>query len=238
MKHHEIEAGPAVLLSAFWHMAHFVGNQAPDGVELTVLVGLNDLHPKRSFDALDGGISADSVGAVSEAENVTFIFRNVKLIFYFANDLLKYIFDRDEPSDSAKLVNHDSEVVSVAPEFTQQVIQALAFGNKNGWPQQASNQEFRLTTKFEQVLRQEDSDDIFALMLKHREARVCGVNDDAKQFIARRIYVDQVHSSGRNHHVPRGHFCHAEHTFQHKPGFRPYDIVVLGVRECFDQLSR
>ena len=137
---------------------------------------------------------------------------------------------------AAELVDHDRQVVAVAAELAQQVVQALALGHEGGRAQQRADVEARRALQLEQVLRQQDADDVFFFALVHRKARVRGVDHQVQQRVERRVDVDQVHARRGDHHVAGRHVGHAQHAFEHHARLGADDVVVLGVGQRFDQL--
>jgi Holliday junction resolvasome RuvABC endonuclease subunit len=79
------------------------------------------------------------------------------------------------PADAAELVDHDRQVVAVAAEFAQQVVQALALGHERRRTQQRAQVQARRPLQLEQVLGHQDADDVLAIALVHRK-RECAVS--------------------------------------------------------------
>ncbi len=96
MKYDKIQPSAVVLLAPFGYVPHFMGNQPPNGVEVLVLIGLDNLHTKSGLYPFDGRVAAHAVTAIGQPENIPLVFGNVELIFDFANDLLQDILDGDE----------------------------------------------------------------------------------------------------------------------------------------------
>jgi hypothetical protein len=90
--------------------------------------------------------------------------------------------------------------------------------------------------QLEQVLGQQDADDVLALALVHREARVRRVDHEVQDLVVRRIDVDQVHARRRDHDVAGGEVRHADHALEHDARLGVDDVVVFGVGERLDQL--
>jgi hypothetical protein len=63
-------------------------------------------------------------------------------------------------------------VVAVDAEFAQQHVQALRFGDEHGRAQRVAQVEFFLGVIAQQVLGEQDADDVVAVLLEHRKARV------------------------------------------------------------------
>jgi len=65
---------------------------------------------------------------------------------------------------------------------------------------------------------------------------MCGVNHLMQQLIKGGIDRQQLHAGGRHHGIACGHVGHSNHAFQHESTLCIDDVVVLGLRERFDQL--
>ena len=76
------------------------------------------------------------------------------------------------PGDAAELVDDDGQVVAVAAELAQQVVQALGLRHEHRRPQQRAQVQLGRALQLEQVLGHQDADDVLAVALVHREARV------------------------------------------------------------------
>ena len=64
----------------------------------------------------------------------------------------------------------DRQVVAIAAELAQQVVQALALGHEDGRAQQGADVQPRRALQLEQVLGQQDADDVLAIALVDRES--------------------------------------------------------------------
>ena len=219
-------------------MTHFVGNHATDGVKLVTRFMRAQLNSKGIIDPLYGRIPTDTKGSVGEAENVTGVIRNIEFIFDFTDYLLEHVFNCDQASDAAELIDHDGQVVAVAPKVTQQIIQPLGLRHKNGGTQQRTNVQFRRPLKFEQVFGHQNANDIFPFPLKYRKTRVRGIDDHMHQGVMRLVDVYQIHAGRWHHHITSGHISHTNHAFEHDAGLRTDDVVVFCLGESFNQLSR
>ena len=100
----------------------------------------------------------------------------VELVLDLADDLLEHVLDRDQAGGVAELVDHDRQVVAVGAEVAQQLVQALALGHEHRRPQQRAQVQLGRALQLEQVLGHQDADDVVALALVDREARVAGVD--------------------------------------------------------------
>jgi len=236
MQHHEVQATELHLLATLGHMAHFMGDEAADGVERLFSVAALQRDLEGLGHALDGRVAADAVGAVGQGEDVARIFGNVELVLDLADDLFEHVLDGDEPCHAAELVDHDGQVVAVAAELAQQVVEALALGHEHGRAQQRADVQLGRPLQLEQVLGHQDADDVLALAVVHRKARMCRVDDQVQKIIERRVDVDEVHAGRGHHHFARRHVRHADHTLEHDPRLGANDVVVLGLGQRFDQL--
>jgi hypothetical protein len=127
-------------------------------------------------------------------------------------------------------------VVAVAAELAQQVVEALALRHEGGRAQQGAEVELGRALQLEQVLGQQDADDVLALALVHRKARVRGVDHQVQQLVVGRVDVEHVHARGRHHHVAGRHVGDADHAFEHDARLGVDDVVVLGLGQGLDQL--
>ena len=87
------------------------------------------------------------------------------------------------PGGVAELVDDDRQVVAVDAEVAQQVVQALRLGHEDRRPQQRAQVQVGRALQLQQVLGHQDADDVVALALEDRKARVAGVDDDVQQLV-------------------------------------------------------
>ena len=85
------------------------------------------------------------------------------------------------PRDAAVFVDDDGYMVVALPKLGQQGIQALAFGDVDGRPQQVANTQgvtrATLTKMRQHVLRQQYANDLVAVLADDRKAGVAGVDE-------------------------------------------------------------
>ena len=186
--------------------------------------------------ALDGRVTAHTVGVICQTEDVALVFGNIEFVFDFADDLFQHVFDGDESGHAAEFVDGDRKVIAVAAKLAQQIVQAFALGHEGGGSQQGANIEPRRALQLEQVFREEYPDDVFFFALVHRKTRVRGVDDDVQQRVVRRVDVDEVHARCCDHYVASRHVGHAKDALEHDARLCAYNIVVFGICERFDQL--
>ena len=65
---------------------------------------------------------------------------------------------------------------------------------------------------------------------------MCGVDDQVKQFVERRINVDDVHPWCCDHHIASRHIGHAYDAFEHLAALCAYDFIVLRFDQGLYQL--
>ena len=226
-----------VVLAPLGYVAHLVRDQAADGVEVLFRIRGRQRHAEGLRDAFDGGVAADPVSAVGQPEDVALVLVDVELVLDLAHDLLEHVLDGDQTRDPAELVDHDGQVIAVAAELAQQVVQRLGLGHEHGGAQQRPDVQLGRALQLEQVLGQQDADDVLAVALDHRKARVRRVDDDVQDLVIRRIDVDQVHARRGHHHVAGRKLGHADDALEHHARVGPDDVVVFGVGQGLDQLG-
>ena len=141
------------------------------------------------------------------------------------------------PGGLAEFVDDDGQVVAVGAEVAQQVVQPLRFGHEHGRAQQRAQVQLGRALQLEQVLGHQDADDVLALAVVHREARVRGADDRTEQFVVGRVDVQQVHARRGHHHVAGTHVGHAQHAFEHLARFGLDQLAVFGIGQRGDQFG-
>jgi hypothetical protein len=68
------------------------------------------------------------------------------------------------------IIDHDGEVVAVAPKVAQQVVETFGFRNEHGGSQQRTDVELGGPLQLEQVFGHQDTNDVFAFALVDRKA--------------------------------------------------------------------
>ena len=224
------------MLATLGHMAHLVRYQAADGVQVFTVARVQR-NAERFFHPLNRGVATDAVSFISQRVNIAFVFGHiVKLVFNLADNLFQHIFNGDQPRRAAKLVYHDSQMVTVASEFAQQIVQPLALGHKHRRAQQGAHIQLGRALQLEQIFGHQNTNDVLAVAVIHRKARVRGVNNGVHQLVGGRINIDNVHARRSYHHIARCHISHADHALQHGAAFGPNDVVALGLGQGFNQL--
>ena len=226
------------MLATLGHPAHFMRDEPADGVKVLARRTALNGYPECFGDPIDGRVATHTVGLVGQTKNVARVFCNVEFVFDFAHDLFEHVLDGDQARHATKLVDHDGQVIAVASEFTQQIVQALALGHKHGRPDQRADVEIWGPLQLEQVLGHQDADDVFALPLKHRKARVASIDHRTQQCVGSLIDVDHVHARGCHHDIASGHVGHANHALDHHARISADHLVVFGFRQGFDEFFR
>ena len=113
---------------------------------------------------------------------------------------------------------------------------ALRLGHEERRAQQRAQVQVGRALQLQQVLGHQDADDVVALLLEHRKARVAGADDDVEHLVVRRVDVEQVHVAARDHHVAGGHVGHPDDALEHHPRLGLDQLLVLGVGERLDEL--
>jgi hypothetical protein len=161
-------------------VTHVVGDQSTDGVEILlvrILQRIGDASTPNASLTRSSGVSPLTRKVRSARPiDIALVFVDVKLVVNFADDLLEHIFNRDQAGGTAEFVNDDRQVVAVAPKFTQQVVEPLAFRDEGGRSQQGADVELRCSLQLEQVLGHEDADDVLFFALVDTGKRECAVS--------------------------------------------------------------
>ena len=118
-------------------------DETANGFKLIFRVAIFQGHGKGGVDTLNGGVPAHTVGSVGQTKNVAIVLGNVELVLDLTDDLLQHILNCHQTCYPTKLINHDGQVVSIAPKLSQQVIKAFGFRNEYCRPQQSANIETR-----------------------------------------------------------------------------------------------
>jgi len=209
-----------------------VRDEASDGVEVV----LGQLGVEGGIHLGDGGVARHALAAVGEGEDTGLAVLLVEFVLDLADDFFQHVLDRQQPRGAAELVDDDREVVAVGAEVAQQLVQALGLRHEGGRTQQRAQVQLGRALQLQQIFRQQDADDVVARSFEHREARVRGVDHDAKQLLVGCLDVQQVHPARGHHDVAGGHVGHAKHAFEHDARFGLDELALLGVGQGFDQL--
>jgi hypothetical protein len=128
--------------------------------------------PKASLTAVDGHVAGHAVAAVGQRVDAVLLLALVEFVLDLADDLFQHVLDGDQPGRVAELVDDDGQVVAVGAEVAQQLVEALAFGHEDRRAQQRAQVQLRRPLQLEQVLGHQDADDVVALAVVGRKARM------------------------------------------------------------------
>jgi hypothetical protein len=87
----------------------------------------------------------------------------------------------------------------------------------------------RAPLQLEQVFGHQHANDVFALALVDRKARMRGVDHEAQHLVHRRIDVEQIHAGCGHHDVAGRAVGHAQHALKHDARFGSDEFVVFGL---------
>src|SRR5690606_29642094 len=110
----------------------------------------------------------------------------------------------DQACGSAVFVDDDGKVVAAAAKIVQQHVQALGFGNEDRRPHQRTQIDGRIGQGQKQIFGQQDADNVVAVALVSREARVAGLDDFGQEFGQGLGDVKHVDLGARHHDVCGG----------------------------------
>jgi hypothetical protein len=126
----------------------------------------------------------------------------VVLVVDLADDLLQHVLDSRDPGDAAVFVDDDGHVVAALAKLGEQRVQPLALGNEHGGTQAALDVERLAARVFDEmlqhVLRENDADDLVAVVADHRKARVVRLDDRLEQLVGRVVLAEHHHLAARH----------------------------------------
>ncbi len=213
-------------------MAETRDDEAADGVEL--LVGKR--RAQRLVEVGDFGARLHAEHVFLLADDVVLGLVEVVFVLDVADDLLEHVLDRHQPGDAAVFVDDDGDVVAVGAEFLQQHVEPLRFGNEHGGAQHAADVAVGFGVVAQQVLRQQNPDDVVAVLVDDRKARVRGFDDEGNEGLGRVVDVDDVHLRARDHDLADAHLGHLQHALDHRQGVGIHQVVFVGAVQQLDQL--
>src|SRR5690606_19457471 len=135
-----------------------------------------------------------------------------------ADDLLEHVLDRREPGHAAVLVDDDRHVIVTLPELREQRVQPLAFRDEDGGPEQRLEVDRvdLLAEILQEILREQDADDLVAILADHGEARMAGLDDGLDQALERLVLLEDDHLRARHHDVAHLGLRDLEHALEHR----------------------
>ena len=132
-------------------MPHLVSNVASNGVEFVVCFRVFNVDFESVFNLFQWCGAIDSVAPVGERKDIAFFFLDIKLVLDFSHNLLQHIFDGDESCNATKLIDHDSQVVSISTKVSEQVVKPFCLRDKYSLSKQCADVEFWGSLKLKQV---------------------------------------------------------------------------------------
>jgi len=230
-----LNRNPSVELDRFaalGQMAEARDDQPADRVEFFV----GEMRAQGLVEIVDLGAGLDAEHAFAFADDVVLGLVEVVFVLDVANDLLQHVFDRHQSGNAAVLVDDDGDVIAVGTEFLQQHVEPLRFRNEHGGTQHAADVAVGFGVVAQQVLGQQNSNDVVAVLVDDREARVRGFDDVGNEGFGRVVDVDHIHLRARDHDLADAHLGHLQHALDHRQGVGIHQTVFVGAVKQFDQL--
>mgnify|MGYP007002814713 CR=1 FL=1 len=128
-------------------------------------------------------------------------------------------------------VDHHREVVAIHAKVVQQHVQALRLRDEDGGAQHAAHVEFFFGVIAQQVFREQHTDDVVAIALVDRIARVRFFQHVGDEFGGIVRDVDRVHLCAGHHDVAGAEFGHLEHALDHRQRVGVDQVALVGVLE-------
>ena len=101
----------------------------------------------------------------------------VEFIIDFAHDLLEHIFNRNQPGDAAKLIDHNGHVIALEFEVAQKIIQRHALRNKFGRTQMLTSFKGRINQDAQNGLSVQNADHVVTVIIQNDwETRVTSLD--------------------------------------------------------------
>src|SRR5208283_3082847 len=188
-------------------------------------------HPEQFLQQIDVGVAVEDVGRLVLLYDLCLFV----LIADLADDLFDQIFDRDQATDTAVLINHDGHANIVALHLAQQFAPQLGFGNEVhiGFHQVANGLAVRLDIgNLQQVLGIDDAFDVIDIALVHRYARVGMFLHQIRQFVDRRADWNSDDLRPRRHNLPHRFVAELNHRLDEVAVALPQNAFFLA---GFDQ---
>src|SRR5208283_4350105 len=188
-------------------------------------------HPEQFLQQIDVGVAVEDVGRLVLLYDLCLFV----LIAALADDLFDQIFDRDQATDTAVLINHDGHANIVALHLAQQFAPQLGFGNEVhiGFHQVANGLAVRLDIgNLQQVLGIDDAFDVIDIALVHRYARVGMFLHQIRKFVDRRADWNSDDLRPRRHNLPHRFVAELNHRLDEVAVALPQNAFFLA---GFDQ---
>jgi hypothetical protein len=137
----------------------------------------------------------------------------------------------------AVFVDHHREVIAIHAEVVQQHVQPLRLRDEYRGAQHAAHVEFFFGVVAQQVFGQQHADDVVAIALEDRIARMRFLQHVRDEFGGIVRDVDRVHLRARHHDVARAEFGHLEHAFDHRQRVGVDQVALVRVLQNFQKLG-
>ena len=89
----------------------------------------------------------------------------------------------------------------------------------------------------QQVLREQDAENLIAILADDREARVAGLHREFDQLVRRRVALDEHHLRPGHHDIAHLHVGHRQHAFEHDQRVAVEQAARTGLAQILDELG-
>src|SRR6185312_10892563 len=199
-RHSELESIDGRGVASTGQATELLHQQPRDGIEALLFGEVRAKILVEFFDAGDATHRELTLGLLADVVIVL----DIELIVDIAHDLLDDILDRHQAGHTAVLVHHERHVVTVATEFLQQDVEPLGLWDEDHRPHVLTDVETlarlaRIQTQ--QVLGEENADNVVAVLVHHRKARVARLDHHRQEFRERIVAADKHHLRAGDHDV-------------------------------------
>src|SRR5690606_24914109 len=226
--HRDVQACVGKVVAAAWNAAQLGGQPAADRV--VVVVG--QVRAEGLVEDVDLGDAHGTPAVLARLKDGLFGIL-VVFVFDFADDLFENVFHGDEACSTAVFVDDDGQVVAAAAEVAQQHIKAFGFRHEDCGAYQGPQVELGVVDGKQQILGEQNSHDIVAVVFVDGKARVARFDDDGQHFGQGAPDVEHIHFGARHHDVGHGLIGDFERTGKHGVGFAVEHLFVVGDIEEF-----
>src|SRR5579863_1689858 len=232
--HLEFKAVDAGGLAAARQATQLLHEQTRNGVEALLL---GEPRAEVFVELIDAGHAAHRELTLAVATDVLNVL-DVELVVDLADDLFDDVLDGDQPGDAAVLIDDDRHVIAVAAELLQQHVQALGLRHELRRPHVLADVEARRGADGEsqQVLGHQNPDDIVAVLVHDRVARVAGFDHHREDLRRWRRAPHDHHLPAWHHDVAYMQTRNPEHPFEHGERITVQDAALAGFTQHTEQL--
>ena len=149
-------------------MAKIAEHNAANGIEFI----FTEIRFEMFIKLINRGDGFDDIGAVIGFLDQVIIFE-VVLVLDFPHNLFQHIFNSHQAGHNAVFIDDDGHMRTFLTEFPQQYIEALAFGDEAGGPDQIFQLHFFQPVhrgEGEQVFGQQNAHNLILVVAVHRKA--------------------------------------------------------------------